>query len=422
MKNLIKGTCTLAIVSCMLLSAMPAVNAAWNGISYENQCNTAENLPEKGDAVLIDDAADRAPDGTAYLKAGETLLHDNGTNTLDIAFELLYNSKDLGTFASWETDIKFTSEGSGFSIRNDTGAKAGKINTTIVYGNNAIRFSKESGTKFCDASIDKWYHIKLVGVYGAGEDNAVMNISISEYQEDGSLKEVGKVSYPGSKYGDILRNDKAARRFTFTPGVCVDNVKFNELPPAAVSLSGATDLKAGAEEHYSAQLYADVEKTMPLSGLDVVYEILTADASEYLISDTVTITPEGGLLTVAASAEEQSFIIRAKCVDVPEIYDDIIVNVESQPMLEFVGAGFNEAYDTLVNLKFNQYYDNEGDISFIAAIYDENDRILDVYNKTLAYKDQKEGELIVTLNAPLPDSFDREKDTIKVFAWSKTVN
>lgn len=431
MKKLLNSICAAALVTGLCLGTTTISQAAWNGMNYKNECNTADDLPEIG-AVLVDEATDRAPDGTAYIKAHETeLLHDNNTNALDMAFEMKFSASAIESFSTWETDIMFTAEDSGFSIRNNSGANQGNVNTTIKYGSGALHYSSATGDKICDAELNKWYHIKLTGVYGKGQDNAIMNISIYKYGDNNVLELVKETAYPGSKYGNVLRNDKAPTRFAFAPGTCVDNVVAYEITPEIVTLTantetnadGEIDIRAGETLSFGYNLYADTEMSMEMSGFSVVYELWNTTGTEQLISDEVSITPEGGILTVSGAATAQSFVVRAKCVDFPEVYDDIIVNVESVPMIEFVGAGFDDIDNptTIVNLKFNQHYENEGDISFIAAVYDENKALVDVCSKTLAYKEQKTGELIITLNEQLPAGFDKDTWTIKVFAWSKTL-
>lgn len=417
MKKLI---CTAAAVMGIMIGVSTASYAAWEGLSYKNSCNTAEDVPSAG-AILVDDAEDRAPDGTAYLKGStetDDLLLDG------VAFEVIFSSKAVSSFCTWEADVMFTDEGTGFSIRNNAGATNGKVNTTLVYGDGYIRFSKATGTKLCEASLNTWYHVNIMGAYGQGEEDAVLKINIYEYAVDGTLNEVGEAAYPGMKYGDLLRNDYAPTRFVVNPGTCVDNLAMYEMPAKALNITpnGNINVTAGESVQFSSQLYADEAETLKMTGYDVIYELLTEDKSDYLISDTITVTPETGLLNVAGQAESQTFTVRARCVDFPEISDDITVTVSSVPMLEFIGAGFDETYTKLVNLKYNQYYENEGDIQFITVFYNADGILIDMYIKELAYADQKTGETIITLNRDLPEGFDVNTGEMKVFVWSKTFN
>lgn len=431
MKRILKRLCAVVSVMGLFLGTTTISQAEWNGMNYRNECNSVDDIPEKG-AVLVDDSTNRAPDGTAYIRAHEKdLLHDNKKDALDIAFEMKFSASAIESFSTWEMDIMFTAEESGFSIRNNSGANQGSVNTTIKYGSGALRYSGATGDKICDAEMNKWYHIKLTGVYGNGQDNAIMNISIYKYDDNNVLKLVGEVAYPGGKYGNVLRNDKAPTRFAFAPGTCVDNVTAYEIAPKAVMLNanketnadGGIDIKAGESISFSYNLYADSEKSMEMSGFDVVYELWNTTGDEQLISDEISITPEAGVLTLSGAAQTQSFIVRAKCVDFLDVYDDIVVDVESVPIIQFIGAGFDaiENPTKIVNLKFNQNYENEGDISFVVAVYDENKLLVDVHSKALAYKEQKTGELVITLNEQLPVEFDKDTWTIKVFVWSKTL-
>lgn len=430
MKKILKKLLAVGLTAGMIFGAVNISYAEWEGINYANGCNTAEDIPSAG-AVLIDDDADRAPDGTAYIKASDVssdwlYAPKAGGDPLDIAFEAVFSSKAVSAFCAWETDIKFGAEAAGFSIRDASGAKQGKVNTTIVYGSGAIRFSKPDGTKICDAEIGTWYNIKLVGVYGLGSEDAVMKVTVSEYLEDGSAEMIAEVEYPGEgKHGDLLRNDKAPTRFAVNPNTSVDNMTVCAIQPAALDIvqpeEDAVSMTAGEEQQLDVQLYADAERTMPMPDVDIVYELWNADASDYLISDTVTVTPETGLLKVSAQAQTQTFIVRARCADFPDIYDEISVNVEEVPILQFIGAGFDETYSTLINLKFDQNYENEGDLQVLTAFYDADGVLVDMFVKDLAYADQRTGETIVTLNRELPENFDINTGKIKVFVWSKTI-
>lgn len=418
MKRTLKGLCAFAAAAGLCFGAAVVSQAAWNGTSYLNDYNTAVDVPQG--AVLVDNEADRAPDGTAYIKASDNMSDWlKAAEGSDMAFEALASTKALGTFCTWETDIKFTQTDAGFSIRNNTGANSGNLNTTIVLGSdNTLRLSSANGSRiFSDTiNLNEWYHIKLVGVYGTYDGS--VTLTVSKYNTDGSLTLVNEVKEINR------RNNKTATRFVFTPGISVDNVNVYEMPPKGLELTGTASMTAGESQQFSYQLYADNAKTMPMSGMDVVYELYNADATEYLISDDITITSTGGLLTVSGSAEAQSFVVRAKCVDFPEVYVDVEVNVDSVAMLEFIGASFDDVDNptTLVNLKFKQGYENEGDITFVAAVFDANNRLMNAYTKNLAYKDQQAGDLTVTLNKALPAEFDKDTCTIKVFAWTKTID
>lgn len=427
MKSMLKNLCAVTLAAGMSWGIATVSHAAWEGLNYTNDCNTAEGVPSAG-AVLIQSGA---ADGTGYLKASDNQsdwTHFKGEgDILNIAFEEVFSGKEVSDFCTWETDVMFTADGAGFSIRDGSGARQGKVNTTIVYGNSAIRFSKKDGTKICDAKANMWYNIKLVGIYGLGQENAVMKLTVSEYAGDGSLSEVKTLVYPGAKYGEIMRNDKAPTRFAVNPGTCMDNISVKAMPPAAMEITPSAEngisMKAGEEKQFNIQLYADAEKTMKMPGANVVYELWNADKSDYLISDVITISPETGLLTVAGAAQSQSFVIRAKCVDCPEIYAEVSVSVEGVAMLEFVGAAFtDDTYTVLKQLDFIQNYANEGDITFMVAIHDKNGVLMDVFFKNVAYQDQTAGKMSVTLNETMPEGFDPASgDTMKVLIWSKTM-
>lgn len=427
MNKLLKNLSAVTIAVGLSLGIVTVSHAAWERFNYSNDCNTAEGVTG---AVLVDSGA---PDGSAYLKASENAsdwlyaTKSNGSEldaSLKIAFEVIFSGSAIEKFCTWETDVMFTAESSGFSIRSSSGKDQGKVNTTLIYGNDAIRFSNANGTKICDAKLNKWYHVEIVGVYGLDKENAVLKLTISEYNEDGLLTELKTLSYPGAKYGEILRNDNPPKRFAVNPGTCVDNITVTEMPVAAMELVPINEtitVKAGTDTRFSANLYADDEKSMLMPGTAVTYELYNADKSDYLISDSVLIS-EDGLLTVMGATEVESFVIKVSCKDFPDVYDEVFVNVERVPMFEFVGATFaDETYKTLVNLKFVQNYENEGDVSFVVAVHNEDGVLKDTFFRTLEYREQTTGEMVITMNEELPKDFNPETDTMKVMVWSKTI-
>lgn len=427
MKKIFNVICTVSLAAGLTFGFSNVTHAAWEDMNYLNTCNTAEDIPSAG-AELINDTADRSPDGTAYLKGSQNSdlwLYNQNNPPLNIAFEAVFSSSSVTSFCTWETDIKFSADYSGFSIRNNKGATAGKINTTIIYYNGALHFSKESGTTICNASTDKWYHVKITGAYGTEQDSSVLKLTVSQYNDDGSLTEVAAVSYPGAKYGEIMRNNSAPTRFVFNPGTCVDNIKAYKLKPLIFETSPASNeaqaISAGEDIQFESFIYADEDKTMKISDIPVIYELWNADKTDYLISDTISISPEGGLLSTTAAAENTTFTVVATCSDFPELRSETTITVSGLPILEFEGAGFNEDYTTLVNLKYTQNYENEGDMTFSVGFYDESGRLIDIYSKNLAYRDQVTGTLYITFNKELPPEFDPDSGEMKVFVWSKTI-
>ncbi len=426
MNKILKTFLTLSVASGLIFTAATAVSAEWTDMNYLNPCNTKEDIPSSG-AELIDDENDRSPDGTAYLKGSSDKskwLYNCDNPPLNIAFEALFSNTAVTSFSTWETDIKFSTDYSGFSMRNSKGATGSKVNTTIVYHDGALHFSNGTGTTLCEVTTDDWYHIKLTGIYDQGQDNSMLKIAISKYNTDGTLTDITTVSYPGAKYGEIMRNNKAPTRFAINPGTCVDNIRAYKLKPVVLetvpSSAETLNISAGEDIQFTSLMYADADKKMKMSDMPIVYELWNADKTDYLISDTVTITPQDGLLSIAPSTQDVEFTVVATCTAFPEFVSTVKVSVAGVPMLKFEGVGFDEDYTTLVNLKYTQNYENEGDTTFVIAFYDENGRLLETYSKNLAYRDQANGTLYVTFNKALPKEFDPNNGEMKVYVWSKT--
>lgn len=331
------------------------------------------------------------PDGTHAYKATAGFQTGNITETSgDVVVEM---------------DIKFNAEGAGFQP-----AKNGKINTCVVYHNGKLAVQTGDGkyTSYCDVSSDKWYHITLIRKKGA-----YAHIIFEEYDENGERtnKQV---------YEDVnQRNNEAMAFININAGTSYDNLRVLTPAPDAITIS--TDVKtifAGDKAQASSALFwKGLEMKNPDSSM-FEYKVYDSENRYPLENGAVTIDASG-LITSDAMADAQDVYIRAIAKQSGK-YASTKLSVTPSDILAINQLLIDETTKSKIvgiSVMKNFYYTEN--ITFVTEVFDETGALELTSTKQMYGDALQMGENTVSLNIPLPEGFNKETDTIKVYAVTK---
>ena len=346
-------------------------------VLYSNACE------ETADSMKKVDSWDGS---TAYKATSSVKLSEFGNKTEYVLTEL---------------DIKFTTEGSGFTFDSTNGT----INSCFRYHNNNI--SMQTGdnkyTDLMSADSDKWYHLEVL--YFAGTD---ASCNIYEYNADGTLGE------PRAFTNISRRNDKAYGVLQIEGGSIVDNIKIST--PQA----NAIELKATSNKMYSGdtnQITATVSRNgLPLKG-DAALEWALLDSNGKYILDGPVKIDGTGLITTTQMAPTQTITVEVKSGGFTET---LTIDIELIEPFGVTNIGINETKDKIVKLYVNKQSGYNDDVLFIVAIYDK-DHVLKGFKSVAAEgKSYGMGEQEVNFDFNLTDiNFDSENDIITAFVWTR---
>lgn len=331
-----------------------------------------------------------APDGTSayYATAGYQTGHISETAG-DVVIEM---------------DIKFNQEGAGFQP-----AKNGKLNTCVIYHNGqlAVQTGSSDYTNYGEISPDKWYHITIIR-----KMESYAHIIFEEYDENGErtnrrlIKDVNQ------------RNDEPTAFVNINAGTSYDNLRV--LTPVPDSITISTDVQtvfAGGTVQATAQLFwNELEMKSPDSSM---FEFKIYDAENKYPLDSDLITVDGtGLVTIDPIAEAQDIYVRAQS-KVSDSYASAKVSIASSDIFNINKIGVDESGTKIVRLfaSKNFYYADE--VTFITAVYDENGAVKTISSRQMYGDALATGENEITVDVTLPDDFNKDTDTVKVFTVTK---
>ena len=356
----------------------------------------------------------------------------------------------------WEMDIMFTqsSANSGFVPFNQmTGGNQGlSIQVTSARqlhgqgGSNTSRLSPNY-----DVQWNQWYHMEIIFLplinFGnadvAGPSITQSRLILTPYNADGEL--IAASAYRSS---DVpLRNFGGVREYFFTPprnsptvlevfqGTSIANFRVLQAWPDVITLTApSTTVSAGEtlQLDYTAsrkgfasppvaERTGDRHVHFPVVGFD----LLSMDGTP-LTSPMVAIDAHG-LITVAANAHAMEFQAVATSVNGVKSNPITITTVALDVgMFEVVKFGVETSDGTadgkLVRVGYvdvKKLFEFDNPVTFTVALFDNEGYLIGVSSSTMKADWMIAGETTrVNLNLPLPDEFNPNTWTLRLFSWT----
>lgn len=390
----------------------------YNDAEVEILGTDTTDITEVTGADLISDGD--SPDGSIYLKS-----NTGGNPGLNFEFTS-NNSAVISDFCVWEMDIRFDDNLSGFTPKNQATNKGGNFGTCVRRKDEsgkswlAIQTGGSAYSKLMEINPDSWYRIALRGFYGRAktsgdiQEGSFIDLYIAEYDENGVLGEV-------TRFEDVnRRNDTWPRRLYAENGTSIDNVLVYAVAPGKVEISALnnpTEIFAKNTLQFTTKIRTSRDEAMPVVENGVRYEVYRSDGS--LLLDGITVS-DTGLMTVAGNVAEQDVKIRAISRLSDSAYGEYGIHIKAIDSVVIEKLGFNEDFSKIVNITANINQDFETGIVFIVSVYDQNGVMKKSYSKALEADDIDTSKVMkVNINGDLPEDFNKDTDTIKVFVWEK---
>ncbi len=379
---------------------------AKGGLYQYWDCSTAAT-----GADLMEDA--KSPNQTQYLKA-------NGSDSSKV-LDFHYGTA-LSTFAVWQADIRFDADNSGFVLRDGVAnSTKGKTDTRVCLKNGKLSLQtggssypaqKDTDGQEMELTQGTWYQITLRGFYNSAEGSgAHVDMYAQAYGPDGNL-----VGTP-RKFEDInRRNNEAPNRIVIDANTAVDNVRVYEVAEGKVVVASENDaasMSASSSLQMSATVYTAKDELMPGHVSYSLYQ-----NNDQLFSDNIKISEEG-LLTVSGAAQEQDVTVRAALKSTPIIYDEKTIDITAIDPAKIKQIGFDKTWTKLVNFRTIIDFEAENGVVFVIAVYDENGVLKASTSRQMLAADVTPGEITVNVNMPMPSDFDKAKDQVRIFTWSR---
>ena len=362
-------------------------------------------------ADLMEDA--KSPNKTRYLKA-------NGSDSSKV-LDFHYGTA-LSTFAVWQADVRFDADNSGFVLRDGAanGTK-GKTDTRVCLkngklslqtGGSAYPAQKDTEGNEMELTQGTWYQITLRGFYNSTEGSgAHVDMYAQAYDSDGNL-----IGNP-RKFEDInKRNNEPPTRIVIDANTAVDNVRVYEVAEGKVTISSENDvtsMSASSSLQINSTVYTAKDELMPGHVSYSLYQ-----NNDQLFSDDIKISEEG-VLTVSGAAQEQDVTVRAALKSSPKTFDEKTIHITAIDPAQIKQIGFNKAWTKLVNFKTIIDFEAENGVVFVIAVYDENGVLKASTSRQMLAADVTPGEITVNVNMPMPSDFDKTKDQVRIFTWSR---
>ena len=309
---------------------------------------------------------------------------------------------DTEGYVLTEMDIKFTAEGSGFTLNRADGT----LNSCFRYHNGKIQM--QTGTsnysELMTADSNKWYHLEVL--YSAGAADASCNIY--EYNEDGTLG-------AARAFLDISRrNGKNYGTLQIETGAIVDNIKIATPQANSIDLSAvSTHIYSGGSDQISAVISRN---GLPLKG-DVTLEWDVLDSNNLPIIDGSVEIDGTGLMTTKQMTPSQTVKVQAKS---GSFKNTIAIEIELIEPFTITNIGVNEAKDKIVKLYVDKKAGYNDDVLFIVAIYEQSGVLKGFKSVSGEGKSYSLGENEVGFDFDLTSiNFNSESDIIKGFVWTR---
>lgn len=376
---------SILAVYCLAASALAA-----DQIVSENPCSVpVQNMTvEEG-----------APDGTAYYRSGAQSADLPGWGG------------ELQSECIWEADVKFTQAGAGFSLVSADGQRFGTC-VRALERDGKLTLAMDGGTGsyyiwYQEVDKDTWYHVKLMGKYGAAD--GMIDLVFETYGADGKVTD-------SKSYYVILMNDMYAssgvgpEHIRVEPETCIDNVKVTKLCPDALQIKlPATSIRQGSTVRLDVQA---LREGSPFGALEEAVTYTIADAAGNPVEG---ITVEDGILKIGKQVQPQIISLTAQSMGLRAQKN---IQVAPENPFEIVQVMFNEDYTVLEELQLNKTSAYNGAAQMVGMLYDASGSLESTVVKKIHAGLIEEGEQVLPVDYPLPESFDKETWKLKIGIWS----
>lgn len=310
---------------------------------------------------------DGAPDGTKYIKVGDSGNNKYGEYCFESECSFGGNTKEDVMIAC---DVRFDAEYAGVTAE-DSGDS--RIAGAVVLKGSTIQVQKDS-KNYNDTKIavdnDTWYHLAMVGRYSASDAN--VDLYVWKYNDDGSLTYVNKASSIPLR-NLSASNNKGVHHLNVMKNTSVDNIKLYKINADAIALDSAEDnLKAGESMLFT---HTATRAGEYITAPSVKWEVYNEANDAVLEDENITIS-DGGLLTISGNAVPTKINVRAtadtgvyasKAIEVKGIdkttdtYDELEISADSNT----VRVGKNVNISVTAKLKGETVTPGADDLKYV---------------------------------------------------------
>lgn len=383
-----KGILLVVLAAVVLFSG--TVHAKDQQI-ISNTCDTPLNGMMLGEG---------SPDQSTYYQTGTEAVSLPGWG------------KELQTSCYWEADVKFTQEGAGFSLMSRDGTRTGTcVRALDRDGTFTMAIDGGTGSYFIwylPLDKDTWYHVKLMGRYGAPD--GMIDMVVDTYAPDGSIAAT-------NTYYVILMNDMYASSgvgpeyIRVEPNTCIDNVTVTGLwadeisikTPAQMMIKGDS-MRLGIEATRQGAAFSDP--------MDVVYTL--TDLQNNPVSAEEASIQDGVLVTSGQTTLDAVRIHAAA----GELSAQMDISLTSGDAFEIVQAVFDEEYTQLLEIKAKKQFFCPDSAEAVCMIFDADNNLCQVTTKQLHTALMTLGENTIAMNLSLPEGFDVNSWKVKLGIWA----
>ncbi len=317
------------------------------------------------------------------------------------------NISDTSNDVVIELDAKFTQEGVGWHITNNNN----KVTCQVVYhnGNLCVQHGSSAYSTLTAVDSNKWYHIKAIR-----KVSSYFHVFVYEYDENGEREFVGLyVDQP-------QRNDSSMSSINVLSGLIYDNLRVLSPTPTDITIDTDVDtvfagntVQATSELTWNGAIMRNPDASI------FEYRIYDAEDKYPLESDLITVDSTG-LITIDPTVEAQDVYVRAVAVKSGK-YASKKFSISSSDIYTINKLLIDEETENdIVGIEITKHFFYKLETTFITEIFDENGVLKYTSSKQLYGDAIPMGDSTVQLGIELPDNFDKEKDTIKVYPITRT--
>lgn len=244
---------------------------------------------------------DGAPDGTKYIKTGDSGNNKYGEYCFETECAFSANTKEDVMLA---LDVRFDAEGAGFTPEDKGDAK---VAGAVVSKSGTIqmqRGSKDYTNTSIPVDASAWYHIALVGRYSAADAN--VDMYVWKYAADGSKTFIQKVA--GMPLRNLAAsNNNGVSHLNVLANTSVDNIELYKLGADTLAMESSSNIiKAGATMLFT---YSATRANEYITAPSVTWSVYN-EADDALLEDSEITISDSGLLTIGANAESKIINVR----------------------------------------------------------------------------------------------------------------
>ncbi len=320
----------------------------------------------------------------------------------------------------YSADLRFGGEGAGWTVWNTGKGKQG-MQVTYKGGKIGIVRDGSNTNTYCNVDTESWYNVQIMCATGAGE-NSYANLIVYKYVDGKRVNpETGEAGKPYVAEGIPMRNlaESTANHIGINPNTCVDNVYCAKIVPdeLAASVDKTTMFAGQSIQGTATALRKGVPFGNTLAGL-IAWRIYNADNTAPLGSDLIKVDASGKM-TVDAMAEPQTVYLRAQTLG-GELSDAVKITIQSGDIFAINKIGFNEDYTKVTQLKVTKNFAYSDTVTFIVAVYDSAETTLkSITTKKMSAKSIAREEIsAISMDAPMPDGFNKDSDVLYVYAMT----